>query len=197
MNLTTETQVKSRLIVLIPDQLASHTGLARQIHHMADQENLAVLYLVRVDDGDEKLDAMRHMATMKAVTSASRLDVDTMLIKAEDCREIIQKIASPGDRVAVLDKQAAAGGYIKMTPVSEFLADRLPTGIPPARPARMPPWINQIISLAGFLILIAVFTWLEINLDLAFNGTVQKILLILLFGAELGSIVVWNQFTSG
>ena len=196
MDLLIETRVKNRLIVHIPETLADHTDLARRIHWMADQEDLAVFFLVFVDDSGEELQTMRRVATLKAVTSASRLEVESKLIATGDCYDTVQGIAGPDDLVAVLDDQGAAGGYFKMIPVNEFLASRADFRISPAPSRRIAPWVSQVLVFAGFLLIIAVFAWMEINLHLAFSGGLHKAFLFILFGAELAVIAGWNKVTS-
>lgn len=196
MDLTIETRVKNRLIVLIPDHLASHSDLARQVHWMADRENLSVFFLVVADGGDEMLDTMRRVATLKALTSAGRLEVESKLVAVDDIYETLQSLACPEDRVAVLDDEHAAGGYLMMIPINEFLANRPQLHFSPAAPARSAPWVSQLVALVGFLVIITAFTWLEFNLHLAFTGGLHKAFLLVMFGAELVAIMVWNKATS-
>jgi hypothetical protein len=197
-----DAKTQGRLIVLIPDSLACQAGLAHQIHWMADREGMAVLFLVLATRGAQALDTQRSVATLKAVTSASRLEVESKLVTTGDCLETLRAIASPEDQIAVIDEQAAGGGLFQVMPVDDFLSTQAinpalhRAGVYAAPPRRTPPWLYHTLAMAGFLIIIAAFTWLEVTLDLALAGTAQKIVLLGLFSVELGAIAAWNRIVA-
>ena len=202
MDLMIDAKTQGRLIVLMRDSLACQAGLAHQIHWMADRENLAVLFLVLATRGAQALDTQRSVATLKAVTSASRLAVESKLVTTGDCLETLRAIASPEDQIAVIDEQAASGGLFQVMPVDDFLSTQAITpalhraGVYAAPPGRIAPWLYRALVMAGFLIIIAAFTWLEVTLDLALAGAAQKIVLLGLFGVELGAIAAWNRIVA-
>lgn len=202
MDLFIEPKTRNRLIVLIPDSLADNTELARKIHHIADQECLSVLYLVLVNDADKMLDVSRSIATMKAVTSASSLIVESKLIEPGNLLQTLQMRTYPGDMIARLDEPTVASGYFQMVPASEFLASdgKAPVSLysngSQQSQDQSQSWFYPLLSLLGFFVIIVAFTWLEMSLNLSSQGGLQKLLLIILFVIELGALFAWNKWMS-
>ena len=199
---TTLAQTKTiRLIVVMDDCQANDQDLAHAIYWLARQENLTVLYLVLVEDHDNGMAVTRDMATMKALTAANKLQVEVSLIEKGDWSKILRKILCPGDVVICQEELTIVNGLSKPIPVSEYLSTHLK--VPVHRISgfyhpslecpkkRLPEFIKSL----GFLVILAVFTWLQIKLDLLLDGWVQYMFIITTFCIEMGVIWNWYKFT--
>ncbi len=97
MNLATESNHKSRLVVLLPEQLAGNLELARKINHLAAHENADVLYLVSLLKAGLSLPVIRGMATMKALTSDGEISVSYQLVAKSIWVKTLKEHCRPQD----------------------------------------------------------------------------------------------------
>lgn len=201
METNLDQKLTKRFIVLITDRMANNHTLAHAIHSMADSENLPVLYLVLVDDNENMLAAARDMATMKAVTAANRLLVEVNLTNTNDWFETLSKIAGSGDIIICQEEQMVANGLFKTIPISDFLSSHLNSTVRPIsgyfhsiqtdQKERFP----EIFALIGFLVILAFFTWVQIRVDLALDGTLAIILVLIAFCIEMIAVWAWYKFS--
>lgn len=199
MAIAIPSQTKKRLIVLVPDGLAGNTDLAHRIYWLATRSGCDVLYVALVDDPEKRLSTMRYMATMKAVTAGNSLVVHSILADTSSWRKTLSELYQPGDRIVCHEEQSVKTGFLKTVPVSEFLQGSL--GVPVVKisgfyhPGRLQlgRWAHTLITWLGFLLILAAFTLLEIQLDPVFTGLPGKVLLAVLFTIEIGSIWAWDR----
>lgn len=200
MRLPIDQKQSRRLIVLIPDCQADDYDLARAVHWMAEGDRLSVLYLVLGDDCENMLEASRNMATMKAVTSGNRLTVDVKLIEKGNWIDELRKIIRPADVILCQEEQTVINGLFKTIPIGDFLSSqfnvpvRTISGYYHPFQTQAKKWLHEFFALLGFLVIIAVFTWLQIRLDQAFGGPLAKIYVIVMFCIEMGAIWTWYKF---
>lgn len=200
MRLPIEQNRSKRLIVLIADCQANNHDLAHAVHWMADRERRSVLYLVLGDDCENMLEVSRNMATMKAVTSGNRLPVDVKLVGKGYWIDELRKITSPADVILCQEEQTVVNGLFKTIPIGDFLSShfsapvRTISGYYHPFQTQAKKWLHEFFALLGFLVIMAVFTWLQIRLDQAFGGPAAKIYVIVMFGVEMGAIWAWYKF---
>lgn len=202
METNLDQKLSRRFIVVITDRMANNRELAHAIHWMAaDSENMPVLYLVLVDDKENLLAAARDMVTMKAVTAANRLLVEVRLTDKSDWFETLRKIAGSGDVIICQEEQMVMNGLFKSIPISDFLSSHVNLTVRPIagyfHPIRTDhkKRFPEIFALFGFLVILAFFTWLQIRVDLALDGTLAKIFVMIAFCIELGAVWAWNKFS--
>lgn len=97
LNLATEPNLKSRLVVLIPEQMAGNLDIARKINHLAALENADVLYLVSLLKAGVSLPVIRSMVTMKALTSDGEIIVSYQLVARSNWQKTLRKQYRPQD----------------------------------------------------------------------------------------------------
>jgi hypothetical protein len=201
MELSTEQNHSKRLIVLIPGSLANNTNLAHKIYWMADRENLAVLYLTLVDNDENTLAVSRCMATMKAVTSANKLSVESKLTETGNWLKVLREVSHPGDTIVCPEEQTVLVGFFRTIPVSDFLSDQLDTpvltisGFYNPYQTQVKKWFHEFFSFTGFLAIMAFFTWSQIRLGQTSLGSQNTLLVMVTFLIEIGAIWAWNWFT--
>lgn len=189
-----------RLIVLLPVCMVNHAGLSRAIYRMAFVNHLSVLYLILLGEGEDELAVARSAETMRAVTAANSLLVDTKQIRTCGWVETLYALVKPGDIVVCQKEQIVQTGILRMLPIEDLLSNRLDTplltlsGFYPSPPVFERPWFQTVVTWAGFLAILAVGAWLGIKLDQAFEGLLEKFMLMLSFSAELGVIWAWFKF---
>lgn len=201
METNIDQKLSERFVVLITNRMANNYALAHAVHWMAIRENLPVLYLVLVDDNENMLAAARDMATLKAVTAANRLLVEVNLTDTRDWFETLRKITRPGDVIICQEEQMVVNGLFKTIPISDFLSGHLNSTVRPISGYFLPIQTKimkrfpEIFALFGFLIILAFFTWLQIRVDLEFDGTLAKIFVMIAFCLEMGAVWAWNKFS--
>jgi hypothetical protein len=91
-------------------------------------------------------------------------------------------------------------GFFKAIPVGDFLSDQLKlpvrsiSGFYHPYRTQTKKWFNEFFSLIVFLGIMAVFTWLQIELDLVLDGFLQTFTIIVTICIELAAIWVWFKF---
>lgn len=201
MEFVVDEKQSKRLIVLITDCMVNDRELAHAIHWMAFDENLPVLYLVLVHDNENMVAAARDMATMKAVTAANRLLVEAKLIGTGHWLETLRETAEPGDVIVCQEEQTVGSGLFKTIPISPFLSSQLNSPVRTISGYYHPiqtktkNWFHQFFAVLGFLVILSLFTWLQIRVNGVLDGTEAKIFLTLTFCIEMSAIWAWNKFT--
>lgn len=193
---------KNRLIVLIPDGVTANLELARKIHWIALRDPREVLYLALVDHADDEYSVSRSITTMKAITATNLLPVKSKLTRTADWLTTLRAIYQPGDQIVCHEEQCVRDGFLRTKPVAEFLRDTLHAHITTVsgfyHPARLQTrqWLNSFVSWFGFLTILGLFGLLEFQIDQSLQGTIEKILFILILLIEFGTIWAWNRITT-
>jgi hypothetical protein len=197
----TAKDLPKRLIVLIPDYQAVTTGLAHKIHWIADSQSLSVFYLVLLNHNENNLAVSRSMATLKAVTSANRLSVEVKQTESSRWLETLREVSCPGDVIICQEEQTVINERLKALPIHEFLSAQL--NMPAQNLSDLDPRPdfndekyrpNQFFMLMGYLVILALFTWLEIGLDKMFEGSLQNVFVMIAFCVEVGALWAWFMF---
>lgn len=197
MDQFTHLNTSNRLIVVMDNYLDNNDELAHEIYRMAERENRSVVYLVLVDDPDNLLSVSRNMATMKAVTSANKLKVEVQISKTDHWLENLSKIAGHKDVIVCQEEQTVKSGLFDTIPLKDFISSRFKSPVRtvsgfyhPFR-ARAKKWLHEITFLIGFLVITAVFTWLQIDLDRSLAGVIKNFYIVVTLFFEIGAIWVW------
>ena len=189
-----------RLIVLISDDLSSNTDLAQEIFKLADCKFLSVLYLVILNNGNNTLEVIRNMATLKAITSSNRLFVEIKLTELNNWYKKLYSIIGPNDVLVCQKEQTVSNGRFKTRPVSEFISSNfnIPiytmSGYYQSSTSTLKNWFHEFIGLVVFLLIIALFTWLQISLNQTLDGSMETIHITISFLAEITCIWAWDNF---
>jgi hypothetical protein len=193
--------ITKRLIVVIDDCQANDQDLAHAVYWLACQENQAVLYLVLVADRENQMAVFRDMTTMKAITAANRLQVDVSLVEKNEWLNGLRNIVCPGDLIICQQEHTFASSLSQPTSISEYLSSNLMvpvhtiSGFYHPRQECVKKQVPEFVSLLGYLVILATFTWLQVKLDLLLNGWVQTVLILTAFCIEMGAVWIWNKYT--
>lgn len=191
-----------RLIVLLPDCLANDMALAHKIHWMALRFQSDVLYLTMTDDEEKLAETARCMTTMRAATSANFLTVESKIIKTARWLETLREIYRPGDRIVCQEEQTVKNGFLRTVPVIDFLRENLHaplipvTGFYHPEQVQVRVWVRSLAVWLGFCLILALFTFMEIELDGLLQGLVGKFLLCVVVALEIGAIWAWDSLSS-
>lgn len=202
MFVSVQNQSRPRLIVLLPTGLEGNLALARSVHQLARQNQADVFYLMLVDDDEQTLQISRALATMKAITADGNLSVGSRLVSTPDWLAALRSIYRPGDTLVCQAEQTVRNGFLRVRPLDEFLVDLLPApvltlhGFYHPQRQQIRDWTNGLLHWAGFLLIIAAFTLLEIKFEPTVHGTVHAIVLGVFITAEFGAVLLWNRITS-
>jgi hypothetical protein len=192
---------KRRLIVLLPGNMAYDFELAHMIHWMAFQRNRDVVYLTKEDENDGSLALSRDMATMNAVTAGNCLRVQWIQAGPTDWLARLQEIYQSDDEIICSEDQTLDHdlfGKVKFYHLEKesTTADVHPVfGFYPTHEVKREKRIPEFLVLIGFLVIIALFTWLQIQVDGVLQGTLSTVIVLILLCVEFGAIWMWNKRT--
>ncbi len=188
-----------RLIVFVPEGIANETEFAYKVHWIAIREKRDVLYLSLVDDPDQVLPISRSMATMKAITSGSWLTVNSKLVETRQWFAVLKELYRPGDLIVCHEEQTVNVRFLKAIPVNTFLQQSLHapvltvTGFYHPQHLQRKWWLHEVLNLIGILMIMWLFTGLEVQIEGAARGAAQMVLEMLAVSIEVGSILIWNR----
>jgi hypothetical protein len=201
MALVAENTISKQLIVVINEDLANNSKLAQAIHWMGTNDNCSILYLVPVERLENMVMVSRNMATMKAVTSANRLQVSSKTVLSEDWLKTLGKVIGPNDIIVCQEEQTVLNGRFKPVSLGSFLTKKftnpvqIMSGYYHPIQTTVKKWMHELIGLIGLLVILGVFTWLQINVDEALIDPYGSIFIMITFIIEMGAIIIWHKFT--
>jgi hypothetical protein len=191
-------QSKNRLIVLIPGCLARDAALAHKVGWIALREKREVHYLTLLDDAEQPAPVTPEMLSSQGFPAAHTLKTST-----SGWLRALQAVYRPGDRIACPEELAVRTGLLRVQPVAEFLRDRMHFQVLPLpgfyhpEQLQLARWARRLVAWLGFLLILAGFTWLEIQINPQAQGLAGKLLLCLVLIVEVGAIWGWNNLNNG
>jgi hypothetical protein len=200
MTFVTNKLNSKQLIVVIHEDLANNSNLAQAIHWMGANENCSILYLVLVERLENMLTISRNMATMKAVTSANGLHVSAKTVLSTDWLKTLEKVIRPNDIIVCQEEQTVLNGRFKPKSLGDYLSVKFNNPIHTMSGYYHPvqtmakKWIHELIGLMGILVILGVFTWLQINGENALDDPYASIYIMITFIIEMGLVIVWHKF---
>ncbi len=201
MAFVSENPISKQLIVVINEDLANNSKLAQAIHWMGTNDNCSILYLVPVERLENMLTVSRNMATMKAVTSANRLQVSAKTVLSEDWLKTLKKVVGPDDIIVCQEEQTVLNGRFKPEALGDYLSEKFNNPVQTMSGYYHPvqtmakKWMHELIGLMGLLVILSVFTWLQIKVDEALVDPYGSIFIMITFMIEMGAIIIWHKFT--
>lgn len=187
------------LIVILPESLAGNTSLAHNIYWLAEQESRNVLYFTLVEDEQHRLQISRRLATMKALTANTRIRTSSKIVPVNNAMRILPQIIQNGDRVVCPPELSVKTGFLRQIPINTYLQEKLHLAVMPIpgfyKPLRVQTqhWLHILAFWAGCLLLMVLFTYLEIEIDQQLQGVIRSILFYLSLGLEFSALLAWNH----
>ncbi len=194
--------LKPRLIVLLPESMAGDGDFAQRIHWMAARSDKDVLYLTILDVPENYLTVSRGLATMKAVTESNVVRTASVQVPAGRWFRKLQDLARPDDVIVCHIEQQVKQGFMKSIPLAEFLT-RTTTqqvitvdGYYHPQQAVLAGWLHAIVFWIGAALILAGFTYLEVQAGAFIPGLASKLVLFIILGFEFGAVWVWSRINS-
>ena len=197
--MNSEKERPARLIVLLPESLTGNLKFAQKIHWMAARAQNDVLYLGLLDNPDDLLTAQRGIATMKAVTESNLIRAGSVLVPASRWFEKLQEVLRPGDTIVCHAEQVVKHGFLKTVAMPEYLAGILTASVVSVAGFYSPQHtlaknlLNELLFWLGAIVILAGFTFLELQADTAFPGFAHKLVLGAILLVEFGVFWLWSQ----
>lgn len=201
MGILVEHGRKPRLIVLLPGSLAGDMELARKVFWIAVRDHREVFYLALVDHAEQMLAVTQGMSMMKTVTAGNFLVVQSKFTQTAEWIKTLRGVYQPGDRILCLEEQAVSIGLFNSMPASLYLHQQMDapvitiSGFSHPQPVQIRSWLKSLAVWLGFLVILACFSLLEIQLDGFFHTGFGKIGLFLIVTVEIGAMWAWNQIS--
>ena len=199
MEFTQEQKNTKRMIVILKEDFTNHHALANKIHEIAAERDFSVLFLVFVGRQENLLSASRNMVAMKAITAAGQLEVTVETKLIDDWLATMKQTVKPDDVIFCQEEQTVFNDRFHPVGLSTFLKSKFSNPVEELAISYTPVrkviwrWTLGLGKLLGFLIIIGLFTWLEINLETSLTGSLYTIYMIFTFSFELGAILLWNK----
>lgn len=199
MNSLFETELKRRLIVLVPEGLASNSDLAQNIYQMALNDHCDVLYLAFVSDEDNRLMVLRNLATLKALTIADSVVVHSKLTQTENWLAAVRESYRPGDRIVCHAGHVIRKGAFKTIPIQDMLSEEFNgpitaiSGIYHPWQALSRKWLYGLLFWLGCLLIGAGFGFIEFQIDHGLQGFTRTAVLLVMWTLEVGTFLAWNH----
>jgi hypothetical protein len=190
-----------QLIVVIPEELAGNIDLARNIHAMAASGGYDVFFLGILAAGENQLALDRSLATLKAVTADQRVRVCSKSVPSSLWKKTLAENLRPGDSLVYIAGHRVNHSLLGSIPIRRALEQRFDaplieiSGLYHPNILRIKRLLSTLFTWAGFAAIIALFTYLEIELDLGIHGSLRMILFIALVSLEFGAVYIWNNVT--
>lgn len=187
------------LIVILPESLAGNTSLAHRIYWMAEQESRNVLYFTLAEDQQHLLQISRRLATMKALTSNPKTRTRSKIVPKNDAMRILPQIFQDGDRIVCPPELTVKTGFLRQTPIITYLQEELHLAVVPIpgfyKPLKVQTqhWLQVLVFWAVCLLLMGLFTFLEVEIDQQIHGALRSILFYSSIGLEFGALLTWNH----
>ena len=191
-----------RMIVLLPECLMNDMDMARKIHLMASRSHCDILYLTLLINNERMLSVARSMATLKAMTSGNGVLVQSKLVNRTQWLKTLRDIYQPGDQIVCHEEQFIAIGFFRTSPIREYLCNEFAvpiitlSGFYHPQKALFKLWFSSLTTWVGFLFILGIFTFLEIQVDGRLNGVTGKALFFILILVEFGAVWAWNAIIS-
>lgn len=199
MNLSTNTSSTPRLVVIVPEELADSTELARKVHSLALACGSEVFFLALLGPDEDTLAMARSLATLKAVTSDGLLAVSSKIVPSSAWLEGLVEVFRPGDTVVYMAEQRVQSGFLQNQALGAALAEKIRAplipmqGIYHPRAARLQRLLFGLVFWAGCLAIITGFSLLEFQVDRGIQGAAHTIFLMFTASIEIGAIYAWNK----
>ncbi len=196
------TRIRGRLIVLVPEEIENIAGFARRVHWIALRERRDVLYVTLVGDVSTELSAARLLTTLQACTQDGFMNVRTQALLGADWIVALQPVYQAGDQLIchagqtckkrrkIVSLEGSLHEHFRsvVVPVSGFYH---PVRVESARSG----W-HVLLFWLGCLVVLALFSWLEIDIDLSLQGALRSGILLVLMLVEAAAVWAWNGITS-
>jgi hypothetical protein len=196
-----EQENKKRLIVLVPDCLSTDMNMAHKIHWMATRDHCDVLYLTLISDEEKLMAVSLQMATMKAVTAGSWLVVSSKLTDTRAWLRTLREVYRPGDILVCHEEQWVKDGLFRTRPASDYLRETLHVpvdtiaGFYHPEQVQINHWLHSLLFWVGCLVILGIFTFIEIQMDQNAQGAARMVVLVMLVFFEIAAIWTWTSIS--
>jgi hypothetical protein len=180
----------TRMIVFVPETLENIADFAKNIYNLALDQQREVYYLALDGRDGNPLAAARQLATITAMTRDGSVQAKALPVAGEDCADTLRQVAHQGDLVIWPEEDLRVPASLE----SELgITQRvLPAVYTPAQ-AETYPWYRTLIFWLTSLVVLAGFSFLEFRLAGVISGGLKKVVLIMLFSAEMALLYQWNR----
>jgi hypothetical protein len=190
----------NRLIVLIPEYCDDDNNIMQNISKLGKIEKRKIL-LVAVADSENQMKLLsQRIAKYKSFLSTINIEVSSTFTASDSWVKSLKEIYHPGDTIICQAEQSVIDNRFKSVPISEFLTNHIQAtvhsvaGNQCTHKAVSKKDLYEIFWLLGFLLIITLFTWMEIKLDIVFHGSQQTILEMISVVIECLLLWLWYIF---
>lgn len=188
---------RSRLVVVIRD-VQEEALLAGRIQEQARARGLPVFLLGIAREPAMEAQVRRSLVTIAAFLQEGNRHAGQLEIQVECGRDWLNHISAlvrPGDLVACYADGSSVFGRSLSDTLSRALNVPIYTFQGPGAERTPHNTLAQLASWVGSLACIGGFLLLQARIVLAFQGTLQSVLMLLALGAEVGSIWLVNSLS--
>lgn len=188
----------NRLVILLPDEDVNEAQLSRYIWSLASPGKLSVLLVTLVDEPGDEYPAQRRMVRIGGIAQDARVKAGAKVVFGRSWSKALAHFLQPDDLLICPAEKSVKTGLTGYQPLSLALSSAL------NRPVYLmkdfyaenrigwPHWTRQIPFWIGCLLVLAVFSALEIDIDHLGAGWAGQVIFIGLVTAEIGCLYLLN-----
>jgi hypothetical protein len=182
----------SRLVILLPDEDVDEARLSRHLWMLASPGKLSILLITQVEKPGDEYTAMRRMIRIGGITQDIWIKVEARVIFGPAWIKTLGEILQPSDLFLCPAEKVITGRGFHAQPLSLALSRALSrpvyllTGFFTENHPSWPQWTRQIPFWIGCLVVMGIFSWLEVDVSHMASGWVAQLILAGLVFVEIG-----------
>jgi len=176
----------SRFLVPITNPEVDLTAIMRRVWELANAAGARVQFLGLCDDAKQELSFRRALTTMSAMVNYGKVSAESEIISGKDWVAGVRSRIQEGDTVI-----CTYGQSTKLLSVDLGV----PVYVIPAlhiKDKPKPNWLPQVAAWVGFITIIAIFIFIQVEIDHFIKGwaTIMQVLSVI---GEFGLLWFWNS----
>jgi hypothetical protein len=193
-----EPSLVRRLVILVPNEDVNDAQFASRIWDLALPPKAAILLLGLCPNSSEEFHMQRRLITLAAFVRHPSLRVESHILYGRNWQRGVKSLLQDGDAVVFLEQHFVG---LRHLPLEESLRGlNVPlwsiAGLLPIRRARRWYWLSDVTFWVGAAAIIALFFYLQVQLNDLSDEVTRNIFLIMSVFSELGLLHGWNLLFS-
>lgn len=188
----------NRLVILLPDEDVDEAQLSRHLWMLASPGRSSILLITQVDKPGNEYTAMRRMIRIGGITQDIWIKVEARVIFGPGWKKTLGEILQPDDLLFCPAEKIITSRGFQSQPLSLALSRALARPVyllagffPENRPS-WPQWTRQIPFWIACLVIMGIFSLLEVDVSHMASGWVAQLILAGLVFVEIGFLYLFS-----
>jgi hypothetical protein len=184
-----------RFIVLVPGFEIDLAAVTSRVWELANASEANILFLGLYSDPEREMSLRRELVTMSAMARDAKVSAEVDVTFEKNWTAAIKSHLRAGDTVVCFAEQRIGSPQMPLSQAvqSSFNVPLyILSGLSP-RSDSQPGWPSQVAAWVGSIVIIFVFSIIQVKIDQVVKDGSHILFLILSTPAELGAIWIWNS----